>query len=231
MAFRIDTRQLRRFERDLHNLNKRGLPHATRSATNTLAFNARKEWQREIADVHQLRNKHAVWSIRVEKATGTSIRRQRSKVGSVADYMGIQQTGGTLTPRGEAKAIPVDSARIGKSNKRLVSRPNQAQRIKLYARRSGSESRRNADQIYKAKRKGGHRFALIEKHGRKGIFKVKGGKRKTKLELIQDLTHRSARIAPHPTMQPAVLRTMKRRHKVYAKALLYQLRTARTFKR
>ena len=227
----IDTRQLKRFEADLIALNKRGLPYATRKAVNGLAWRARSEWQDAISKTFTLRNQFTARSIRVEQAKGSIIRNQQSVVGSVAPYMLTQEQGGMLTGKGgQSKPVPTTAARIGKAQKKLVSRPNRMGRIQLKARRGKSQSQRNAVQIAQAK-KSSSKFAYLEKGGKRGIFKVGGGKRSTRLTLVQVLSHRTVAIKRKRTMQPAVTKALKWGPAFYGQALQEQLLRARTFKR
>jgi hypothetical protein len=227
----VDLRQLKQFERDLEALHKRGLPQATRQAVNDLAWKARAEWQEELKESFTLRNQFTGRSIRVEPARSSKITDQQSVVGSVAPYMLTQEEGGVLTGKGGAsKPVPTTAARIGKSEQRLVSRPNRMQSIRLQARHGQGERQRNAIQIELAKRSG-RKFAYIEKGRKRGIFRVTGGKRATRLTLLQNLSHRSVTIRPQLTMQPAVERALAFGPLFYRDALLAELARARSFKR
>lgn len=228
---KVDTRQLKRFEADLAALTKRGLAQATRQTVNDLAWEARAEWQEEIEKTFTLRNQFTGRSIRVEQTRTLKITAQQSVVGSVAPYMVTQEEGGVIPGQGgAAKPIPTTAARIGKSEKRVVSKPNRMRNIRLEARQGQGKAQRNAIQIELARRSG-RKLAYIEKGRKRGIFRVTGGKRRVRLTLLQNLSHRSVSIRPRPTMQPAVERALKVAPSVYQDALLAQLARARTFKR
>src|SRR4051812_14546772 len=88
----------------LKRMREKALPHAMRNALNTAAFETRSIWQREIKGAFTNRNAFTERSVRVEQATPTKL---VSKVGSVADYMGTQEEGGTVKGKsGHIKAIP-----------------------------------------------------------------------------------------------------------------------------
>lgn len=227
----IDLRQLKRFQADLVELNKRGLPYATLKTVNGLAWRARSEWQDGISKTFTLRNQFTARSIRVEQARGLKIADQQSVVGSVAPYMLTQEEGGILSGKsGQSKPVPTTAARVGKSEKKLVSTPNRMSRIQLRARRGKSQSQRNAIQIAQAK-KSSSKFAYLENGGKRGIFKIGGGKRSTRLTLVQVLSHSNVTIKSKRTMEPAVNRALKWGPAFYGQALQEQLLKARTFKR
>jgi hypothetical protein len=230
MTFKADTKELKQFERDLYALNKRGFPYAIKNSLDALAFDARKEWQGEIRSEMTLRNKFTEGSIRVEKASGNNLQSMRSVVGSIAPYMATQEHGGDVKGKSGNKAIPTDSARSGKSHSRLVTRPNKMARIQLAARKGKTQKQRNAIQVSEAKRTGS-KFAYLEVGAKRGIFRVTGGKRRSRLELIQSLTHTVAKVPKNPTMVTAVERAVRGVGSHYRKALVFQLEKARTWKR
>lgn len=229
--FAVDTRQLKQLTRDLAILNRRGLPYATKQTVNSLAFRARREWQQRIGEAFTLRNKFTQGSIRVQQARGLDISRQFSVVGSVSDYLGTQERGGTVgaSQGAKGKAVPHDSARVGGSHARLVRAPNKAARIRLHARRSGSQRDQNAARIRKA-RTSGSGFALIEKGSKRGIFFVGRGSGKSTFRLVHSLTKKRVRIRPRPTMKPAVERALQFVGKEYTKAIVFQLRRLRSYR-
>ncbi len=227
----VDIRDLKRFEAELLLLAKRGLPYATRKTLDDLAWRARSEWQDQLAKTFTLRNQFTQRSILVDRAKGANIAQQQSVVGSVAPYMLTQEQGGVVAGKGgRSKPVPTTAARVGKSAKKLVSKPNRISRIQLRARAGKNERQRNAIQIALAK-KSSKKFAYIEKGHKRGIFRVGGGKRSTRLTLLQNLSHRSVKIEPQLTMQPAVSRALKWGPVFYRAALLSQLARARAFKR
>lgn len=228
---KVDTRELEHYQEDLAALNRRGLPYATRKTLNDLAWKSRSEWQAEIARTFTLRNQFTERSIRVEQAKGANTRDQQSVVGSVAQYMLTQEEGGVLHGKsGQSKPVPTTAARIGGSEKKVVSRPNRMSRIQLRARRGQSQAQRNAIQVMQAQR-AGSKFAFIEKGSKRGIFRVMGGKRSLRLRLIQNLSHSTVTIKRQTTMQPAVQRALLWGPSFYRDALQAQLLRAKTYKR
>lgn len=223
----IDTKELRAFEADLLQLAKRGLPYATRKTINDLAWKAREEWQESLGKTFILRNQFTRRSILVEQARGSKIQEQQSAVGSVAQYMLTQEEGGTLRGRGQSKPVPTVAARVSGSLKKLVSRPNRMSRIQLKARHGNSQAQRNAVQIAQSK-KSGSKFVYLEKGAKRGIFRRFGGKRTTRLVLVQNLSHRTVTIRPRETMGPAVQRALLWGPQFYYQALQFQLARAKS---
>lgn len=230
LRIEIDTRQLRLLEADLLMLAKRGLPYATRQTINDLAFKARGEWQALLGKKFILRNQFTTRSIRVEQARSLEIGDQQAIVGSVAAYLLTQEEGGTLRGRGQSKPVPTLAARVSGSLKKLVSRPNRMSRIQLKARHGRSQQQRNAIQIAQAQ-KSGSKFVYLEKGAKRGIFRRFGGKRSTRLVLVQNLSHRSVTIKARETMGPAVQASLGWGQRLYQRALEAQLARARTYKR
>lgn len=228
--FDVDTKDLKRYQRDLLKMSREALPYATKQTVNDVAFQARREWQHEITSSFTLRNKFTANSIRVVPTRAKTISQQEAIVGSIAPYMGTQEKGGVIRGKGQGKAIPTKSARVGSSPSRLVRRPNKVSKIKLHNRTGGSERQRNAAQIRKAATSG-NKFAYIEKGAKRGIFQVKGRSKGIKLTLIHNLSKPRVTIKPEPTMEPAMKRASKFVPRAYHTALTFQLHRLKTYRR
>jgi hypothetical protein len=229
----VDTSDFKKLHRDLQTFAKRAFPYAVRNALTGCAFEARKVWQMEIRSTFTNRNAFTERSIRVEKATGVDVRGMKAVVGSVAPYMGDQEHGAVIRGKGKHKAIPGPAAaglkpggqrtkvvrpqfRLGAIN---VNHPSLAR----YGRR-----RQNAVVLAIAIRKG-ERFALLNRatsRGR-GLFEVKGLKRKAKVKLLYNVSKGSVRVKPEPTMRRAVLRSKGTFERITATAMIQQLKRYR----
>lgn len=227
----VDTRDFKKLHDHLERFKKKALPYAARDALNGCAFELRKEWQSQIRTTFTNRNNFTERSIRVEKASGTNLKTMQSRTGSVAAYMGDQEEGGTVKGRGKHKAIPAPTAGGGKpgggarprlvsSRFRLSSVSVQQPSLARYGRR-----RQNAVVLAIAIRKH-ERFALLNRAKGKGrgIFEVKGLKRKAKTKLIWNVSKGSVHVKPEPTMQRATNASGYRFERVIYNALLTQLR-------
>lgn len=210
---KVDTSDHKRYHKALEGF-QRSIPYAMRNGLNSCAFELRKTWQLEIRAAFTLRNKFTERSVRVEKANGLNIGSMKAVTGSVAPYMGDQEEGAKVKGRGKHKAIPAPVAGGGKpggtNRPRLV-----AGRFKLGAVSVASKPlakygrrRQNAIAIAIAVRKG-ERFALLNRSKGKGrgLFEVKGLKRKAKVRLIWDMSRGSVKVPAEPTMARAVHRS------------------------
>lgn len=213
-------------QRDLHHVRAKAVPHAMRNALNDEAFAARKAWQGNLKKKLTLRSRFTDRSVRVDKARGTNMRTMRSVVGSVADYLPEQEFGAAVPKSAIPTGVASGEGRIpGSERRRLVRRPNLKRNIRLPRPIGGPGKRRVAATIAQAKRKK-QRFVLLEDGLRKGIFRVGGGKRKTKLSMVYDLSHRAITKKARPTLGPALEKVIRRAPAIHRRALKAQFRRA-----
>lgn len=230
----VDTKGIKRFEKDLRKLNRKGFPYAVKATLDSVAFDARKQWQGEIQERFTLRNRYTVSSIRVEKAKGRNVSSMHSTVGSVADYMEHQEERGETRRGGKyGPPVPTLDARSGKSEKRPVARPNKLSRIQLGARGLSkfSTKRQKIAVAASMAARSGSKYVMLPIAGSEGIYKLSGSARRPRMRMIWSMSNASVRIPPQPTMKPAVQQSMKRTSKHYEKALKFQLMMAKTWKR
>lgn len=205
MEIHFNAPGLQQLRRSLSIYARRGLPHAGRNALNGIAFAAREEWQRQAASKMTLRNTWTTRSMRVVKARGINLRGMESVVGSVADYMATQEDGGVERKRGKhGVSIPTSVAsgegRGANPRQRLVRRPNRLGSIQLAARPGKTSRQRNAIAISQA-RASGRKYVFLDLGRRRGIFRVSGGKRRPKIDMVWDLTRPTVRIPATHTLQ------------------------------
>lgn len=223
--------------RDLEEFKKTAIPFAIRNSLNTSAFEMQKVWRREIRQTFVNRNKFTERSIHVEKARGSDPNRMVSVVGSIADYLDEQESGGTVRGKGALKPIPGPSAagqQPGSKRTKLVMPSRYLQAIKATKATRGSSPRaRNVAALLIARRKG-QQFVLLEKpSGGKGIFMVSGGtqrfngrrmtRRKLKTRLLWDLSRRTVRVPPAPTLQRSLQIIEPKLPHIHLAALLEQI--------
>lgn len=212
LTIRIDAKQALR---DLEEFRKQAIPFAIRNSLNTSAFELQKIWRGEIRRTFINRNPFTARSIHVEKARGSDPSRMVSVVGSITSYLDEQESGGTVRGKGAHKPIPGPSAAgqsPGSKRTKLVMPSRYLAAIKATrATRGGNAHARNVAALMMARRKG-QQFVLLEKpSGGKGLFMVSGGsqrfngrrmtRRKLKTRLLWDLSRRSVRVPPAPTLQ------------------------------
>jgi hypothetical protein len=215
--------------RQLNLYARRAVPFAARNGVKGTAFAAQEEWRAQMRRRLTLRNKFTTRSVRVDLsgARGLDIDRMEAVTGSDADYIKRTELGGTLQSRGQyGYPVPTKEARISKSSKRVVSRPNLKRNIQLTKRnRGGTTAARNAAAIRRAK-SSGNKFVFLDlESGRSGIFKVTGGKRKLSVRMVWDMSRqrKTVRTPATPTMKPTVRALKPAIPAIYAKALLEQL--------
>jgi hypothetical protein len=219
---------LRPYAKELEKVAKRAFPHATRNALNAMAFEGRKLWQQEMRGTFTLRNKWTEMGVRVFKAKGVSIPRMKATVMHPDGYLYKQEYGG-IEPR---SAVPTPTAagqgRAGKRTK-LVRRPFKVGAISLGDRlKAGSRAQRNVAAVHMAA-KAGRRFVYLEGAKKHGIFLIKGGKRRPRVEMLHDTTSGSHRVPPPPTLQPAINKLNGIAPKLMKEAVVEQLRRAKAF--
>lgn len=228
---KIEIRGTRRLAKDLELFAKRAVPFAVRDALNGSAFEARRIWGDEIRRTLTTRNTFTAGrALQVDKAMGFNVRGMESKVGSVAEYMGRQERGGVVRGRAGRRGIPGPSAAgqaPGGKRTKPVRRPNRLSAIHAARGKGKTRQQRNAVALAIARRRA-KKYALLERpRGGMGLFLVGGGKRKIKTRLLWDVSRRSARVAPHPTLGPALRRLESKLPAMHRDALLKQLQRHR----
>lgn len=227
----VEVRGLKKAIRDLRLFRDQAIPYAARSAVNATAFATQKEWREQIGRSMTLRNKFTTRSIQVVRASGLDMRRMMSVVGSVASYMGVQESGGTVRGRSAHQPIPGPVAAgqaAGSKRTRIVMRGRRLSAIHVArAPSTGNARQRNAVAISMARRKG-NRFALLERPGGgRGLFLLGTGKRKVTTRLVFDLSRSSVRVPPNPTLQHSLRAIEPRLPRLFLDAWVYQLRRHR----
>lgn len=181
-----------------------GVPEAARRALNRTAFDAREEWQEQMRTRLTLRNRWTEGSVRVIQARGTKPERMVATVGSLADYMALQEEGGTISKSHKhGVTIPTTIASgEGRAShrKKVVRRPNRLPNIVLANRVGQTRKQRNAIAIRQALADG-RKYVFLELERRAGIFRLSGGARRTKLDMVWDITRPAVQIPATPTFQ------------------------------
>lgn len=226
----FEMRDLQRWNDALEQFARRGIPFVARNTLNSAAFAGRKIWTEVVMPRElTLRNKWTVQKTWVEKARGRDVRRMEAKLGSLADYMAIQESGGTEAKTG-AHGVPIPTSVAsgegrGKQNRRkVVRKPNRLHRIDLGNRpRPGmTQTQRNVVAV-KIAIKTKRRYVFLDLGKRKGIYRVRGGRR-PRIDLIWDLTHPSVRIPPSATLQKTLRLLAPQIPELAKRAMLQQLR-------
>jgi hypothetical protein len=223
----VDTRELKKLSRDLTKAKKTAIPYAARATLNSLAFEARGEYQREMGAKMKLRSKYTVNSVRVDKATGLRVHGMKATMGTVADYMDEQEEGAVQNKQGK-HGVPIPAAAPGR--RKLRGRTPGAKRLSVIRIRSrqskalGSVGRgvRKQALMRVAADGGGYVYMNLGHH--QGIYHVKMGAKRLLVRKAWDLTKSSVRIPRNPMMKSAVARANKLRDGIWRESLLFQLK-------
>ena len=230
----IDFKGLDTFRNDLDKLVKRALPYAARETVNTLAFEGRRIWQDEMASSLTIRNAFTQRRALVERARTTNIDAMEARLGHTEEYMRRLEFGEPERAEKHWRPIPTEIASgegkgaLSGGRKKAVRRPNIITALgslkgKSFAGRP--RKARNARAIAQAL-KSGKRLALLDMGRRKGIYRVKGSKRRPELLKLYDLSRRVTPMPRIPTLQRTMGKTSPLGPQVAYRALLKQLRRA-----
>lgn len=227
--FTINDKKIRRYQRDLKLFKERAYPFATKSTVNSAAFEARKQAHKQMDQNFTLRNRFSKQSVQVDQTKTLKVRRQAAVVGSTADYMGVQEFGGTKHKKGkQGVALPTGYSAGQESQQprtRLPRKPNKLQNIQLNRRSSKGKTRAQKNLIaVKAAAQTGQKYIYMDLNRRKGLFKVLGGKRRPYVKMVYDLSKPTHRIPKEPWLKPAVDITRLKIPSIYLKSLEFQLR-------
>lgn len=226
----VDLKELQKFEKDLLRFKSKALPFAVRETINEIAFEAQRTWKQILPTKMKLRNKYTQQSIRVEKAKNLNIQTMQSRVGSIADYMDEQEFGGVEAKK-KKHGVPIPAAAPGRrKNRGKVAKAKQFKAINILPSVQGSRSRKIVVAMAMAKKRGGPSFAFLKvKPGRKGIFSLDPGSKRSGIRKIWDLSKSSVVTPANPTMSLAVKDAIKRGPGIYREALIKQLRFHKAF--
>lgn len=212
----------------LEKFRKSAVPYAARDTVNSLAFEGRRIWGDEIRRTMVTRNRFTAGpALQVDKARGTSLETMQAELGSIAEYMPRQEFGATVTGRAGHKGIPgpvaAGQAAGGRRTKpvRVGNRMSAIHAVR--AAKGASRHQRNAIAMAIAKRTGRKYVVLERPGGGTGVFVLGGGKRKLTAKLVWDVSRRSVRIEPHPTLGPTLRRLEALAPRIQEQALMRQL--------
>lgn len=220
----VDMRQVERLENDLRLFKDRALPFATKATVNRAAFETRTLSQQTIRQDMTNRNKFTERSVRVEQTRTLDIKNQEAIVGSIADYMAVQEFGGDKSDPSIATGYSAGQEGA-RPRTRLPRKPNKMANIQLKGRRTKSKGRTRSQQNFvavKQARKQGQKYVYMKGRTFEGLFRVLGGK----VKMVHDLSRKTVAIPKSPWLLPATERVTPQLDRFYADALRFQLRRA-----
>jgi len=233
---KFDDTELVELQKDLKVFAKRSLPFATKNTINQTAFLARKIAQDNIRNKMTVRNRFTLNSIRVNQTKTLNISRQEALTGSTADYMETQEFGGIKTSKGK-EGVPIAtnfSAGVSHGAKPRTKLPKKSNRLgnirlKRGRKRGQNQKQKNFLAIRQAAETS-QKFIFLDLSKSKGIFKVVGGKRRPRIEMVQDMSNKAVTIKRNPWLKPAADGAQKQLPKIYLKSLQFQARRQGLFK-
>lgn len=227
---KIDNKQIKRFEADLKTFAKRAYPFATKSTINGTAFETQSRAKANIRESMTTRNRFTESSVRVVQAKGLDVGRQEARTGSTAPYMADQEFGVTHHATGKHGVTLQTSYSAGqgeaKPRTRLPRKANAMQNVQLSKRRGRAKGSKLQQNFVKVKQaaENGDRYVFLDLRRGPGVFRVLGGKRKPRIRMIADLSHRSVVIPRNPWLAPAAEAARRGIPVRYERALRFQLK-------
>jgi hypothetical protein len=234
MFFTIDTRDVKKLQREMAFFGDKLHPKAQANALNRGAFETRQKYAKASRRKFTIRNRFTERSIQFEKVKGLNPRNQVAVVGSTADYMLDQEFGTTITKTGKHGVdIPTSSASgegpTATPRRRVVRRANLRGSITLQRRRIKARSKKQyiVSSIKATAKQGGrNRFLYLPFDRHPGIYKVMGGKRKPRIVLMHDFSKPSVVIQARRPLKQSVDIIAPRVPGYYVKSARFQLKRA-----
>jgi len=228
--FKVNSSDVKKLESDLKQFASRSIPFATKKTLNDSAFAARAMSQADIKSGMVNRNKFTMQSIRVDQARTLRISRQEATIGSIADYMEDQEFGAVKTKKGkEGVGISTSyAAGQGMNNQprtRLPRKANKMSQIQLSKGRKKTYSKKQRNLVaIKEAAASSRKFVFLDLQKSKGIFKVIGSKKRSKLRMVRDMSSGSVVVPKNPWLEPAFNEAKRMTPAFYADALRFQAR-------
>lgn len=245
--FGINCDEIDSLQSHLERLKLSALPYATKQTLNDAAFRTRAFAAESTRKKMILRNTYSVRSIQVQRASGLDISRQVSETGSVISYMAEQEFGGTRYKKTrQGMGIPTSYSAGQGMHASPRTRPttgrNRKKNLRLHSSRKGRKKRSLTAQqklivAVKSAVKHNEREVFLRVPGRKGMYRVEGGRMgkkgktlATRIKLIWSYQEQSTRTPKNPWLNPAFERTLPLIPYFYETALYFQIRRHGIFK-
>jgi hypothetical protein len=219
-------------ERSLQSMTTRLIPRAARDTVNSLAFATREAWQDEMRQALTLRNQFTTRRALVERATTLRISAMTATVGHTEPYMALLEEGKPEPAAKRFRPIPTEVAAgqaqgsLRGGRKTRVRPGNVITRLGSLAVRGAQQRGRKANnaRAIRGAIRSGKRLALLDLGRGKGIYRVKGSRKRAKLVKLYDLSRRATPKPRIPTLERAVERAAKRGPALALAAVERQLR-------
>ena len=213
MSIKVDVSDIIKLEDHLERFRRQAIKFAMMNTVNDLAFESRREVLKHFDMIE--RNTWTRRNIAIERASTRNLISAigaRDKVGdnNGAPYLKTQEEGGVKTGKGEAGPhIPTTVAsgegRGVKPRMRQVRTRFRVTNAKLSGvRRKGkNRKQRNAIAIGTARRGGNRKMAILDLGSKgKGLFRIGGGKRNPKIDMLARFTTAPIVLKKRPWLWP-----------------------------
>ena len=200
---------------------KRAQSIAVSNTLNVQAAITRRGYLKNANDSLIMRNTFTKRNIRFDKNENRVISRMESRAGATekADYMALQEEGGSRKPkRGSNLAIPQKASRGG-SNRRVVTRSLYLKKLKKKSvtgphRRAGTKSSRTVASAFIAK-KTGKVFHHSDNIYQITSFTKSKDRVKFRKKHIYNLSETRTRVTGQPMLKPAALKAGRDGQNIY----------------
>jgi hypothetical protein len=233
LEMKLDTDMFKRDARKAHLTHEKALPEAVRYTLNELAVKTYQKTRRDLKKTFTIRNTWTARNMAFEKVptSQTNIDFMESHAGSRLKYMEEQQEGVQQAAKGR-HGVPLPTtvaSNEGQSQKRRkkVIRRNYLNRLRvakgLY--RKASRLARRPSQVLSIvtalARKQRKKVVFFKaSSGKKGLFLIDGDR----LPMLYDLSEKRVVSKPRPWLTDATDAVSPMVHKLYGKALYFNLR-------
>lgn len=228
-AFSLDSHAIKDFEKRLVRF-KSAIPIADQQARNIGVRYAQFQAKKLVKKKMIIRNNWTLGSIQIELARGGF--QNPAKVGSRQQYMADQEFGATAGKgkgsEGRRMTTPYASGEgeQARPRRKLARGMNRVSRIRLKNKRTAGKSiRQRAVIAIQQAAKSGNKFVYLNMpwtKGKKGIYKVIGGRRRPRIKMVHSMKKPSVVIPKNPWLKPTVDETIKKMPKFYLATLSKQ---------
>ena len=231
--FTVISHDAKEMERDLKAFAHRAYPFATRNTLNDAAFANQRLAKEDIRRDLTLRNKFSERSIQVDKARTLNVARQSAHIGSTAIHMerlefGEHKTGGK---RGVAIVTAYSANQRGANPRtKMPVGANKLARIALSRKHKGKNRRQSNLIKVRTAAASSNKFVFMDLGKKQGIFRITGGKRKPKVQMVADMSERTTTVKPYPWLRPTFDRVIPMMPSMYEKSLLFQVKRQGLFR-
>jgi len=259
MEFNVNLEGVERYEKRLRAISKKAVPFAEQKALNEVAAAGKLEWQDEITSAFQLRNNFILNSIKTTRANSSKLVSSVGSINkgmALQEFGGLSRPiKGKNLPI--ASTFAAGERRKSTKRKKKVRKVNRLKTIQLrksarggqYNTKTGRKMSNKQELMLKI------RAAAFEGSAKKKFFYHKGPKIRAgiytvwgspsqsdiddghslythgvRLEMVQDLSQKTATITERPTMRPAMLRILPKIRVFYARALLREIKSQKAFR-